>query len=281
MAPVLGPLLSSDLWELVCAHPYLLASVLSVSASHLAHSTPDPAHHRVAQRALLSTALETFRPALAQPLNPQNADALVMTSMLLNNLAFSDVETPDPLKSWVFSDRKDRLDWLSLQMGIKLLLVAASSLRRESLLQPMYGASDDGSGRFSGTATVVEVPWHWDKLARQVDERIGAVGRGNADIDERYPCQEAIRVLAAVRGLYPSAENVFMYVQFIRPLDSRFVRLLYDRDEGALWMFGFWLGLMVEGPNSGIGGYLSAPLSPHAQENVMFVLLIVTRGGRW
>lgn len=245
MSLMLGASLNKSTWELVCSHPFLLASILAVSASHLSYYTADLSQHRVAEYALLSTSLETFRPTLAQPLTAERSDAVLLTSMLLNNLAFSRLETLDPLQSWVFDHREDRLSWLSLQMGMKPLLMATAPFRGQSLLGPMYKASDDGAGNFSGKQSTMErVPAHWMRLAAGMDERIEAVrGRGD-QIDEEHPFREAVRLLAEIRRLPSSAEHTFLYVQFFKALDVRFVRLLYYGDEGALWMFGYWLGLM-------------------------------------
>lgn len=246
MSPILGPLLDNSFWELVCSHPFVLASILAVSASHLGHHTADPTQHRLSECALLSTSLETFRPALSEPLNAQRSDAFLITSMLLNNLAFSRLESLDPLKSWVFEDRQDRLSWLSLQMGIKPLLMATAPFRKQSLLGPIYDASDDGAGTFSGeSATMDRVPAHWMQLATEMDERVDTVSGKDEGIDEEQPFREAVRLLAEIRLLPPTLDNTFLYVAFFKALDVRFVRLLYDRDEGALWMFGYWLGLMA------------------------------------
>lgn len=245
MSPILGTFLNNSVWELVCGHPFLLASILAVSASHLSHVTANPAQHWLAECALLSRSLETFRPALTQPLNAQRSDAFLMTSMLLNNLAFSRLETLDPMESWVFDGREDRLSWLSLQMGLKPLLMATAPFRTQSLLGPLYDASDDGVGTFSGRgATLDRVPAHWLQLATDMDERIISVGGADEEIDERQPFREAVRLLTEIRPLPPSLDNTFLYVAFFKALDVRFVRLLYDRDEGALWMLGYWLGLM-------------------------------------
>ena len=246
MSPVLGTFFNNSFWELVWSHPFLLASILAVSASHLSYHTSDPTRHRVAECALLSTSLETFRPALSQPLNAQRSDAFVITSMLLNNLAFSRLESLDPLESWVFEDREDRLSWLSLQMGMKPLLMATAPFRKQSLLGPLYDASDDDAGTFSRKGGRLDrVPVHWMQLATEMDERVDAVGGKDEEIDEGQPFQEAVRLLAEIRLLPPSLDNTFLYVAFFKALDIRFVRLLYSRDEGALWMFGYWLGLIA------------------------------------
>ena len=242
MIPVLGGLVDSSMWELVCGHPHLLTSMLAVSASHLAYHATDPSCHRAAERALLSASLESFRPALAQPLTAQRADALVMTSMMLNNLAFSGLETLDPLESWVFDGREDRFNWLALQMGIKPLLMATAPFHHESLLRPMHEASDVEDKTFSNVGgSLGRVPSHWVQLALGMDLQTTPA---DSDLDETYPFREAMRLLAEICLLPPSPGNLFLFVRLFGALDPRFVRLLRDGDEGAHWLLGYWLGLM-------------------------------------
>ena len=243
--PMLSSFSNNSVWELACGHPFLLASILAVAASHLSYHTADPTQHRLAESALLSSCLKTFRPALAQPLTATRSDALLMTSMLLNNLAFSRLETLNPMKSWVFDDREDRLSWLSIQMGLKPLLVAAAPFRDRSLLGPMYEGSDDEGGHFSGEgASLDRVPAHWLRLAIGMDESVDVACRVKHEMDETQPFREAVRLLAEIRQLPASADNFFLYASFFKALDGRFVDLLYAHDKGALWMLGYWLGLM-------------------------------------
>ncbi|OAA66896.1 hypothetical protein SPI_01472 [Niveomyces insectorum RCEF 264] len=238
--------------------------MLAVAASHLAHHTAatNPSRHRVAERALLSAALDRFRPALvARPLTTERADALLVTSIMINNLAFAGLNGEDALDlnaSWVFSRCADRLNWLGLQLGLKPLLAATAPFREASLLRPMYEASDEAAlvyaGDNAGDDTAEDgVPSHWDRLAAALDAEMISMGSGGGGgggdntvewIEEPHPAREAVRILAAIRRLPAAAHNVFLFVRLIAALDPRFVGLLRAGSEGGHWILGYWLRQM-------------------------------------
>ncbi|KXX76818.1 hypothetical protein MMYC01_207042 [Madurella mycetomatis] len=242
--------LDPSIWDLSCRHPHLLAALLAVSACHLNHHTADASAHRVAQYTFASTALELFRPALLQELNSAaGSDALLLTSMMLNALAFAAVdEDSDLCTSWVFSDDKNRLSWLELQLGVKPLLIATRPFRRQSLLQPMFAASDDEQKTFStDTASLERVPEGWAELiSDNLDHCSMDSGHGSGKKEATFDQVLAgpVRILAETERLQPSEENMFRYVQFVGKIGPEFLRLLYERDERALWIFGYWLGLL-------------------------------------
>ncbi|KAK4442550.1 sterol uptake control protein 2 [Podospora aff. communis PSN243] len=219
--------LNPALWDLSCRHSHLLASVLAVSACHLSNHTPDPLSHHVAECTLTSTACRLFRNAVSQiPTNPAESDALLLSAMMLNTLAFAAVDDPSAVhKSWVFSDDEDRLDWLSIQLGLRPLLMATSPFRSLSLLQPLFAAS---------------------VCTREEGEEIAQVENDTdeSDEDDGNPLSGPMKVLKMISLLPPCEENLFRYVQFIGALEPEFVQLLRRRDEHALWMFGVWLGLI-------------------------------------
>ncbi|GAB1316948.1 Sterol uptake control protein 2 [Madurella fahalii] len=249
---VFGPMIPLDpsIWDLSCRHPHLLAALLAVSSCHLNYHTVDASAHRAAEYTFASTALALFRPALLQELNSQTgSDALLLTSMTLNMLAFAAVnEDSDQFASWVFSDDKNRLSWLGLQLGLKPLLLATKPFRNQSLLQPMFAASDDEYKTFStDTASLGRLPEGWTELISsgldccRVDGE-QCSGKRNATCGRALV--EPVRALADTKRLRPSAENMFRYVQFVGKMEPEFLRLLYERDERTLWIFGYWLGLV-------------------------------------
>ncbi|KAB5585649.1 hypothetical protein GE09DRAFT_1234161 [Coniochaeta sp. 2T2.1] len=131
------------LWHLCCQHHHLLAALLAVSASHLNHHAPDAAMHRIAHFGLSSVAFSLFRSAVQeQPVSQPESDALLLTAMMLNTLAFANVDDESDIQqSWVYSEDKGRLGWLALQIGLKPLLLATRPFRSDSLLLPIFAAS--------------------------------------------------------------------------------------------------------------------------------------------
>jgi hypothetical protein len=219
----------------------LRASILAVAARHLTHHTADPSEHRLAEYCHQASALNSFQVALSQPLDQSRADALLLTSMLLNMLAWSLVEDDDPTKSWVFSSDDDRLGWLVLIMGFKPLLMATASYREPSVLMPIFLASDDEGRSFSRQLFGIDlVPEHRKRLAT-----VGSASQGGSQC-RNYSGQllVPITLLSALHRMAARKEDLFKFLQFVGSLEPDFRQLLFERDERALWVFGFWLGLM-------------------------------------
>jgi hypothetical protein len=195
-----------------------------VSACHLSNNAPDPVAHRTAESWLTLAACQLFRSAVSQtPTMQAESDALLLTAMMLNTLAFAAVDDASAIdKSWVFSADEDRLSWLSIQLGLRPLLMATSAFRSEGLLQPIFAASV----RIEEENSSGDMESHWQ------------------DTSSSSTLAEPMRVLRMISRLPPSEENLFRHVRFIGTLEPEFLQLMHSRDEQALWMFGVWLGLI-------------------------------------
>jgi hypothetical protein len=242
----LGMPLEPSLWDLACTHPHLLAAILALSACHLRHHSPDPYQHRIAEFSFESIALRMFQITLPDPLDQQRSDALLLTSMMLNTLTFAFVDDAACSTSWVSSDQADRLGWLSLQLGLKPLLLATKPFHERSILQPIFIASDDEHKTFSAEGVSADrVPEVWLKVlcGKAWGQNICGEKPKGEDALGQY-LHEPTRILSEIRRLQPSGENVLLFVQFVRKLDYEFLAMLFDRDERALWVMGYWLGLL-------------------------------------
>lgn len=56
--------------------------------------------------------------------------------------------------------------------------------------------------------------------------------------------REPLRVLALLKDLEPVEANIYMYLQFVGKLGPEVRALLYEQDDQAMWLFGYWFGLM-------------------------------------
>ncbi|KAJ2894361.1 C6 transcription factor [Zalerion maritima] len=361
--PLIFPMvsiLSSEIVALASQHEYLLASLLSIAASHLrfhnAHRTtsfsqlPDdddarksfntnppgtksePQNpHRLAEHHQKQLALVHFRKALASPITTQSrADALLLTSMLLNHLVFAFVDSEDVEGSWVFTPSHpptastttpshspalsasspplpaiprnslpkkmksipktgEDLSWLGICMGMRPLLGVTWSFLPTSILQPIFEQSDESDRRYSQDG----FPLSPQKIKPELLELFGLTysfdsalfdssseGRQTRTIsnlspsetrnkakgphhqaentteEEREECipfprtqpsnplREPIRILSLLHPLPATAETHYKYNQFIGKITPEFKRLLETRDEKALWVLGYWFGLM-------------------------------------
>ncbi|PHH69160.1 hypothetical protein CDD80_6971 [Ophiocordyceps camponoti-rufipedis] len=145
---------------------YLLNSILAIAASHMRHHCISNQPSRVAERFWLSLACANFRAALAQPLNSQTADALIMTSIVVNVLCFSIIEDDDPATSWIFSREPDRLAWFSMQLGFRPLLLATAAFRSRTGLLHVFDPVQSVEVGFLLDASLPMsiVPHHWRVL---------------------------------------------------------------------------------------------------------------------
>ncbi|UNI16018.1 hypothetical protein JDV02_002495 [Purpureocillium takamizusanense] len=230
------------------ARPFLLDAVLAVSASHLRHHHEAPESRRlsrVTEHFQQALAVRSFRDALQSlALDQQTADALVLACMFLNLLTFSFAEEDHLRDTWLFRpDDPERLSWFSLQLGLKPLLVATEHYRDDTILAWMYAASDDDKGTFYGENRHMDrVPAHWMTFLGL--DREDPRGGGDEEGDDLL--REPARMLAEVHDLEPNDESFFLYVNFVGALDMeyRFRDMLETEDERAVWLFGYWLGLM-------------------------------------
>ncbi|KAI9849758.1 MAG: hypothetical protein M1838_006259 [Thelocarpon superellum] len=237
------------------SHPLVRNTILAITACHLRHVSPGMVQHRIAEHFQQSLVLQDFQRALDTPLQKlgqSGVDALLLSAALLNILAFAlpNAETAgggdelDTNASWVFSPREDRLGWLALQTGLKYLLKSTAAYLDKTLnfLGPIFLGAERGSWAFGGTSPGLEgVPERWIKIF-ELDDAGGVCDcetAGSADV-----FRPPVTVLAMLRELEPVHANIFKNLQFLGKVQRDFRALLYDRDERALWLFGYWLGLM-------------------------------------
>jgi hypothetical protein len=254
------------------SYSHVRNTILTISACHLRHLAPNLLRHRIAEHFQQSLALQEYQKALDTPLEAlgqSGVDALLLSAILLNILAFAlpsyeyaDRKDPDPTTSWVFSPREDRLGWLAMQAGLKPLLLATTKYLDKTLsfLGPIFFGLDHDRWEFVGVGEELEqVPDTWVKAFELTSGGCGsehgiphhgaeATESGKDNIQARDSVnavfRQPVRILAELRTVEPTRANVFKYLQFVGKLELEFRAFLRDRDERALWLFGYWLGLM-------------------------------------
>lgn len=234
-ATIIGQPLDPRFWDLACRNNFLVPTMLAVSACHLRHYTPNPAPHYIAELGQESVAIGVLKSALALPLHQDRADALLFTAVMLNAVTFAFVESQSPSTSWVFSNSPDRLGWLDLQLRFKKLEEVTSQFRNSSLLQPILNETDGQTPHRPDHAEDVSLerlPTAWKMLIEVNDTHNYRLYR------------EPLRVLAELRLLEPNCSNSFVYFGLVGKLEEGFRDLLFEKDPPALWMFGYWLGLL-------------------------------------
>ncbi|KAI9155471.1 hypothetical protein HJFPF1_08055 [Paramyrothecium foliicola] len=227
-----------ELVRLGLAHSHVLDVVLALSACHLRHHVVSSSANRIAEHYYQGQAIHGFQSALGQALNQQSADALLLTAMMLNLLSFPLTgigEDAEPEASWVFRTDDQRCSWMSLNMGLKSLLTATRAFRQDSLMRWVYEASDDEANNSSVSELLLgDVPASWRTFFNFESDQ---ASKNNL-------FYEPVRILALLRRLPPSPDACLLYVSFFGKLDAAFRKQVEGQDPRAIWLLGFWFGLL-------------------------------------
>ncbi|MCJ1332187.1 hypothetical protein MMC10_008879 [Thelotrema lepadinum] len=265
---------TDELMSLPKSNSLVRNTMLAITACHLRTVSPGVLQYRIAEHFQTSLALQDYQRALDVPqekLGQAGADALLLSAVLLNILAFAlpESETParlnddaDPRTSWVFSTHKNRLGWLALQAGVRPLMRSMvpyfeSALSFLGLI--FFGTRGENWVLFQRNLDL-GVPETWIKVfeleSTDCDGECGTINSlKNGDASQDQPVVTShpkpinvyhipVIVLAQLRTLEFRHSYVFKNLFFLGKVQSEFRALLYHRDERALWLFGYWLGLM-------------------------------------
>ena len=255
---------SEEILSLYKSSSLLRNTMLAITACHLRHVSPGILQHRIAEHFQQALALRDYQTVLClsqEHLDQPSVDALFLSAMLLNILAFAlpQSETnhgePDPTMSWVFSPREDRLNWLWLQMGLRPLLKSMSLYldKTMSFLSRVFLGPGQEPTEFITIHHGLEgVPESWNKLLQLDGHNSGCDSKATSrpsDVTDTSPhpgdiFHAPVKIISMLRCLEPTGPNIFKSLVFLSKINGNFRTLLYNRDERALWLFGYWLGLM-------------------------------------
>ena len=227
-------------------------TLLAITACHLRHMSPGILQHRIAEHFYQSLTIQDFQIALETPsksLGQQGVNALLLAALLLNMIAFTlphqdnGVED-DPKSSWVFSFREDRLGWLALQAGLRPLLISLSAYLEKTVafLDPiMFGHGKAGWREIRKFQSLGIVPESWIRAFKLKNDGFSCESN-NADQNDTFG--PATIALAYLRSIHPPQSTILLNWVFLTKIHGDLKSLLYNRDERALWLLGYWLGLM-------------------------------------
>jgi hypothetical protein len=230
--------------------------MLALSASHLRHLSPSSIPFRVAEHFQQSLALTHYTHALRQPRSAIAANemcTIIIAGIFLNMLAFTLPQTSldpalPPSSSWVFNLKGEKLGWLTLQAGLRPLLksMAAKPQDLHVSLAPIFlGSSYEASAILRLDACLASAPLLWKQVFDLVDP---SPCDAECELESTDSVAEIVKlplaILAHLRNEEPVAANVAKSLLFVSKIHPPFRALLVKRNEKALWIFGYWLGLM-------------------------------------
>lgn len=225
--------------SLALEHSHLMHAVLAVAATQLRRLDTQNQFARSAEIQHWQHALSSFRYALNQPFTRDNCDAILLSSILLNLMSFSFIQSDDisPLGSWVFSSSPRKLNWLYVQLGLRHLLEQTKPFHTESRLIPLFLAGDDEKGTYSDESPGIQgLPEAFVKVC----------GLDEYSTPENNPYHSPVRLLAPLLTLERRADNTFKFIHWFAAVDGKFAVLLQQKDHPALLLISYWLAMLCD-----------------------------------
>lgn len=244
-----------DLFSLSQSSSLVRNTLLAITACHLRHKSPNTLQHRIAEHFYQSLAIRDFQKSLETPgesLGQQGVNTLLLAALLLNILAFAlphqdningGEDIDDPKSSWVFGSKEQGLGWLSLQAGLRPLLISLRAYTEKTVafLDPiMFGHGTAGWSKIRKFQSLRIVPETWIRAFRLKN----AYDSFNCEADQNDVFGSTVIALAYLRSVNLTQGMILVNWVFLGKIHGELKTLLYERDERALWLLGYWLGLM-------------------------------------
>jgi hypothetical protein len=180
-----------------------------------------------------------------------DVDTLFLGAMLLNMIAFALPESEAVLDgpaamSMVCSLHEDNMNWLNLQAGFRPLLLSFDAYIEKTM---------NFIGAIFFDDEMIGVQWNFTQLSNDLDGiphrwvrvfELDGVGSG-CDADGDTPSaifRAPVTFLAYMKDVETTRCNMFKVVAFPAKMQDGFRTLLSERDERALWLLAYWLGIL-------------------------------------
>ncbi len=177
-----------------------------------------------------------FSKSLTLRLEGRTADAMLVTSTLINGLGFALVQASAPEHSWPLRSNDDDLQWLSLQGGINLVFGAVQPLGEDSALGRLFAQAVDEDAADGLVAP--ECP-QFIALSILCDMATSPTAPTN-------PYVSALLLLQPLLLLPCNATTLLAHLSFIGNISRSFISLLRAKDHRALLIFACWYAGICE-----------------------------------
>ena len=168
----------------------------------------------------------------------EDADAMVMTAVMLNSIAFSMIDSTEPANTWPNVPDLEHLQWLSIRRGIETVMEATQQWHENSLFKVALDSSvveivtsvDDHR---PGT---VDIPEPFVQLCNLKPE----------STSENNPYHGTLRSLFRIPNVRCTRDTVLFFLRFHSSLEPQFLVLLERRDAVALLILCYWYALICD-----------------------------------
>jgi hypothetical protein len=198
--------------------------------------------------------LQDYRRVLSMPrtsLRQAGADGVIVSAVLMSisAVAFLAFDTSrashddaSPTDSWVFcptqEEREERTRWVALYVGFTPML-------RSMMVYLPKSVRLLGDIFFGDVNEMVRSIALSHKLEPIPDTWLAVFGiKSETGSQARRLFARPLRALAHARRLPPTRRNIIKVFQFLTKMRPELLALLASREEQALWLFGYWLGIM-------------------------------------
>ena len=209
-------------------------ALIASSTMHLCHIVPDNTAYKATEAYHWREAISQYSNEISTNVGPHNMDALFSACIIMTFNSFA-LDEFNPRSSFVFSDRRESLNWLVLQSGLRHLLYIAGPWLSQSIWFDMFMASRGKDTSFED---------HRPGRAGLDPEMADLCGIDDNTIEETNPYLWPLRMLTHLMPLERSLRSFSNYTNFMGRLLPEFYEKLLQKDPPALIILSWWLALM-------------------------------------
>jgi len=219
--------------------PYLLATILAFSASHLLHLHPKVFRYQLATTCFGARGIHLYSEELKAGLNATNIDGVLLTCIILSVLSFY-TENEGLESTMALSSNTESQSWLSVISGLSILRYQKAV--REHLSSSIYlHAIQDTATDQCNTATETlpgaqGLPLFLSNLCN-IDS--------NSTV-ETNPYLAATRLVMDMLCMSNDGTNFCHFMAFLWKIQPDYAQLLREKDERALLLLSYWLAKICD-----------------------------------
>ncbi|KAL8989619.1 MAG: hypothetical protein Q9177_001528 [Variospora cf. flavescens] len=216
---------------------FLKHAACALSASHMICLSD---RQDLACKYHLDRALFIFRQRLSSPITATQVDAVLTSCVLLNMIAFSNGHHR-PENSWLFTSTSD-LQWLTVQAGLRTIMSDVRHVLKDSSWATVY-TKDAHEFRGTFRASFDEDILGLEDVPPDLKKVFGIEQHSNPKTNAYYTTLHTLVPLLTKNRTEKSLTRLMTVVHRFTP---GLYQLLRMRDERALLLLAYWLGLMSE-----------------------------------
>ncbi|KAJ5103032.1 hypothetical protein N7532_003561 [Penicillium argentinense] len=216
-------------------NPHVMYTILAVGLLHLNRVSPNK-ERSYAEIYFWQRAIQLYQKELSTSVRADNVDALLSSCMMMGVMTICP-ENFKPTDSWVLTNKPERMNWLCLQSGLRIIITLAAPYIPNSIWASSFESI------------------HKEEL--KIFEREYETGRDGLDSDLADLCgideyttennsvyHNPLRILTPLLKLEKNRPNAAHCATFMGRLECDFLALCRKREVPALVILAHWLGLM-------------------------------------